>query len=610
MGHLSGRLVSLLLALAAVLSLGVPASALGGWAEPAEPLVLEALGDGAYGAVFSADSALPGEDLPWTDATQFSAQTEGNGAFYHQLTLRQKALYDAIDALTLDDLFGGGILQVQEKLLYRTMMNVDGVTGTTLEGTLSNRVFTPSEKAMPAVKAIYTDMMAAIVALRYDRPEKLWLNNMRYGYAVEKKENSDTMTVTYAMFDFYLEHGEDTRAMVAAAQEQAALIAQAAADQPDLYSRVKAVYEALAARNTYGDTAKALSHDAYSALVPAGGVSPVCDGYAKAFKMVLDRMGVPCVLASGSDHMWNNVKMDDGEWYDLDLTLEDTQSETLGAMTYTYFLVGRDTVIGEQAFSKAPIHTEINPYEAYRKMNPTRLNAVTLTFPAKSHTAYRYQGQNYEPLRFPDVVRSAWYYGAVEETSRLELFSGYEDGRFLPLNNITRAEFAQVLANALRADLSGYDRNTFSDVPAGRWYTKAVCWAHEQGYVQGDKGRFRPNDNITRQEMCVVLDRVLKDLPTPDGEAEPFRDDGKIAAWAKASVYRCRLFGLVQGDDRNNFLPGDPTQRCAAAQVFSRFMKLLETPDPEGPIETEPIEARPADPTPIPVPKDPTLVTE
>ena len=60
--------------------------------------------------------------------------------------------------------------------------------------------------------------------------------------------------------------------------------------------------------------------------------------------------------------------------------------------------------------------------------------------------------------------------------------------------------------------LSGHDRHnpvqhgesvaagstTFTDVPAGQWYTDAVTWAAANGIVGGyGDGRFSPNDSIT-----------------------------------------------------------------------------------------------------------------
>ncbi len=51
----------------------------------------------------------------------------------------------------------------------------------------------------------------------------------------------------------------------------------------------------------------------------------------------------------------------------------------------------------------------------------------------------------------------------------------------------------------------------FDDVSEESWYYKATRNLFLEGYING-KGdnKFAPNDNITRAEMCVILDRILK----------------------------------------------------------------------------------------------------
>lgn len=75
------------------------------------------------------------------------------------------------------------------------------------------------------------------------------------------------------------------------------------------------------------DTEKAaFIFTSYGALVNK---ESVCEGYAKAFKAILDRLGIPCVCVQGyadggadgtyEPHMWNYVQVD-GHWYMVDPT--------------------------------------------------------------------------------------------------------------------------------------------------------------------------------------------------------------------------------------------------------------------------------------------------
>jgi len=48
----------------------------------------------------------------------------------------------------------------------------------------------------------------------------------------------------------------------------------------------------------------------------------VCEGYAEAFRLIMDRLKIPNKLASSKDHTWNKVKLG-GKWYHVDVTWND-----------------------------------------------------------------------------------------------------------------------------------------------------------------------------------------------------------------------------------------------------------------------------------------------
>lgn len=67
----------------------------------------------------------------------------------------------------------------------------------------------------------------------------------------------------------------------------------------------------------------------------------VCEGYSKAFKLALDRLGVQSVCvpgtAGGESHMWNLARLD-GKWYAFDTTWDDTAYG--GEPAWFYFGMG------------------------------------------------------------------------------------------------------------------------------------------------------------------------------------------------------------------------------------------------------------------------------
>ena len=80
------------------------------------------------------------------------------------------------------------------------------------------------------------------------------------------------------------------------------------------------------------------SHSAYGALIEG---TAVCEGYAKAMKLLMDRAGVDSLVVTGQSktqlHAWNLVKID-GDYYHVDSTWDDPVSENRKqTLQHTYF---------------------------------------------------------------------------------------------------------------------------------------------------------------------------------------------------------------------------------------------------------------------------------
>ena len=92
---------------------------------------------------------------------------------------------------------------------------------------------------------------------------------------------------------------------------------------------------------------------AYSALCLG---KAVCNGYAAAFQLMMEELGIPCFMVSNSElaHVWNCVYLD-GYWYDIDVTWDDPVKGN-EEISYHYFLKVKDDFYGhgEVSFSTAP----------------------------------------------------------------------------------------------------------------------------------------------------------------------------------------------------------------------------------------------------------------
>jgi len=114
------------------------------------------------------------------------------------------------------------------------------------------------------------------------------------------------------------------------------------------YEKVLAVHDYLIKNSIYDranadkDSVPPEEHEAYGVIVDGIGV---CDSYAKAVKLLLDKAGVRCILVEGTgaeapgqsaDHAWNIVRID-GEYYHVDATWDDVPEERgSDAVAYHY----------------------------------------------------------------------------------------------------------------------------------------------------------------------------------------------------------------------------------------------------------------------------------
>ena len=116
-------------------------------------------------------------------------------------------------------------------------------------------------------------------------------------------------------------------------------------------------------------------------------------------------------------------------------------------------------------------------------------------------------------MSFNDVTSDQLYYFAIEYLQDEDIIVGYEDGTFGYSNSINRAELLKIVVESkyLWGDFpAGFedfsDDNCFSDVPAGEWYTKYVCYAKDQGWIVGySDGTFRPAQYINFVEALKIV---------------------------------------------------------------------------------------------------------
>ncbi|MBQ4092130.1 MAG: S-layer homology domain-containing protein, partial [Firmicutes bacterium] len=166
-------------------------------------------------------------------------------------------------------------------------------------------------------------------------------------------------------------------------------------------------------------------------------------------------------------------------------------------------------------------------------------------------------------------INDHWAKSYLQNAADLGLVNGYPDGRFLPDHKISRAEFVTILAqdsgDAITEDTIRAEE--FPDVAKDHWARLFILWGREHNILNGyDDGSFRPDNNISRQEMASLLFRYITHYRNSEIiENTPkttFADDDKIGNWAKDGVYAMQRSGIISGRGNHIFDPLTGTTRA------------------------------------------------
>ena len=257
------------------------------------------------------------------------------------------------------------------------------------DGTWSNHL-AENEEYQRLTRAVVQQAYDAFI---YDYPEAFWLGSCSYTVSYQPSSNAyknGEPVVCYLRSikvkpnERYAGAGDpaEIAAFQQAVEQTAAEIKETFSDQPDRYEQVLAIHDYLCTHVSYKENSYA--HTAAGVFLKNREV--VCEGYAKAFKILCGRFGIPAVLIPGGalksngtreGHMWNYVQMEDGFWYMLDTTWDDQKTY----ISRKYFLSGGE----EKGFTGNTIAVERQ--ELYTNFSKSEYS-VNFALPVLSDQGY------------------------------------------------------------------------------------------------------------------------------------------------------------------------------------------------------------------------------
>ena len=175
---------------------------------------------------------------------------------------------------------------------------------------------------------------------------------------------------------------------------------------------------------------------------------------------------------------------------------------------------------------------------------------------------------------FSDVNESTAEGQAIVKMYEAGYIKGYEDGTFKPDGNITRAELTRIFNQVFgyKADeeklktVKNFADNNENDA----WYYNDVRIAQSNGYINGfGDNTFRPKDNFTRQQTCVVLAQAAK-LPTEVKDDIKITDE--VSQWAESYVKRAISAGAFSLEKNETFRATDNITRGEVCLALAKYI--------------------------------------
>jgi hypothetical protein len=184
-------------------------------------------------------------------------------------------------------------------------------------------------------------------------------------------------------------------------------------------------------------------------------------------------------------------------------------------------------------------------------------------------------------ISFLDVNTEFWGASYIEKAAAKGLVEGVGNGLYMPEKETSRAEFVQMIANAINLPTVKIDTKSYTDVKINDWYYDAIVKAKSAGLLDRFKGEgFNPDATITREEMAMISAAVVraKNILTTENKIDlstvfdDYQDIDELTLTDIELVYKLKI---MQGVGNKKFDPRGITTRAQAATMQINLLKAL-----------------------------------
>lgn len=179
-------------------------------------------------------------------------------------------------------------------------------------------------------------------------------------------------------------------------------------------------------------------------------------------------------------------------------------------------------------------------------------------------------------VNFSDVYPNHKNYEAIKFLTYLGVLEGYEDGTFKPDKEINRAELIKVMVYGWLSETPPEDEysDCFPDV-TDEWFAPYVCYAYEQGWVQGyNDGNFYPANTVSKVEaLKMIMESYGIEVPDWANLNDLPYDDVYSSAWYAPYLATAYEMGLLE-ETEGSFNPNDGRTRAEVSEEIFRILVL------------------------------------
>lgn len=351
-----------------------------------------------------------GISLDFSDFPKILADTDSECYLFSDcLDANNKAVYDKLEKLVTPSL---------DKITV-TLPEPVKFTTAKLSSTDSN-----------LINALFGTCSSAVHAVLFDKPEIFWFNqnemsvspnNLTYSYNAKTKMYTytiRTITITPVAYSGF----SDIDDIMSYKTQLEKAVEDFKVEGSTNAEKLKYIHDKIA-EFTYYDVTGKFSGSALSSLVTT---ASVCEGYSKGFKMICDRIGIPCICVFGNyveeekvAHMWNYVLMEDNCWYAVDVTWDDKDGKDGVEFVSKYFLKGSDD-----------FNTNHSPCEEYLTVHLKYPEIPTWNYGENPDIEYEYGDINHDgKVSIADLVYCASYVLAINTEDYIYSCDINNDGR-------------------------------------------------------------------------------------------------------------------------------------------------------------------------------------